>query len=223
MIRALITLPRAIFACLLALGAGVIAFVATERSGDPGSVLTGVERKINEIDALIKWYTYELKEAGSPVGKSRTLYHFSGPKGELFFVEGPSGSDPSELKWLVDELYQKRNKRYVSYDWAWAEIEGAWSSLTWHNRRIAEARALRQFDSRPSGVSLSDWDNRFRGSEERWQVQESVTFQFQRVAYAVGAAGGAFVLVLLALALCGWLWRATLARIKEVSNAVRGR
>lgn len=225
MLQSLITRPRAIFASLFAIGAATLAFTATERSGDPQVVITEVERQINAIEAILQRHTYEFKNAGSPkpANKSRAIYRLSGPKGELLFVEGPADPNTSEVERIVAELYQRGSKQYVSLDSAWTEVQTIWADLTWSNRQVAEARALRQFDSRPGSASLYDWDNRFRKSKAQWQVQEVAAFQSQRALYAAGAAVGAFVVVILVLAVCGWLWRGMLARIRELSNAIRGK
>jgi len=172
-----------------------------------------------------KRHTYELKDAGTPrpVHKSRALYRLSGPKGELLFVEGPADPHTSEVERIVTDLYQKKNKQYVSHDSAWIEVQAMWSGLTWDNQQIAEAKALREFDSKPSSASSSDWDYRFRKSKGQWQIQEAAAFQSQRALYTAAATVGTFAAVILVLAVCGWLWRATLARIRELANAIRGK
>ena len=53
MLRTLITPPRAVLAGLLAIGAASLAFIATERRGDPEAVIAEVERKISAIDTLL--------------------------------------------------------------------------------------------------------------------------------------------------------------------------
>lgn len=225
MIRALITTPRAIFAGLLAIVAAAFAFAATERSGDPASAVADVEQKLGTADAVLRRHTYELKDAGTPkpADKSRALYRLSGPKGELLFVEGPSDPNIPEVERIVRELYEKKNKQYVAHDSAWTEIQSAWSGLTWGNRQIAEAKGLLKFDSKPTGTSSYDWDNRFRSSKGQWRIQEAVAFQAQRAMYTLGGAVGTFIAALLVLAVFGWLWGATLARIRELANAVRGK
>ena len=225
MLRTLITRPRIVFAGLLAIGAASLAFIATERRGDPQAVIVETERQISTIDTILKRHTYELKDAGSPkpADKSRALYRLSGPKGELLFVEGPADPNTSEVERIVADFYQKGNKQYVSHDSAWNEIQTIWAGLTWGNQQIAEAKALRQFDSKPSSASSYDWDYRFRKSKDQLQVQEVAAFQSQRALYTAAAAVGTFAAVILVLAVCGWLWRATLARIRELANAMRGK
>lgn len=225
MLRKLITPPRAVFAGFLAIAAALLAFVATERSGDPEAVIAEVERKISAIDTILARHTYELKDAGTPkpADRSRALYRLSGPKGELLLVEGPADPNTSEVEQIVADLYQKKNKHYISHSSAWTEAQAIWSGLTWGNQQIAEGKALRQFDSKPSSASSYDWDYRFRTSKEQWQIQETAAFQSQRVLYAAAAAVGTFAAVILVLALCSWLWRAILARIRELANAIRGK
>lgn len=225
MLQSLITRPRAIFASLLAIGAATLAFIATERSGDPQVVIAEVERQINAVKAILQRYTYELKNAGSPkpANKSRALYRLSGPKGELLFVEGPADPNTSEVERIVAELFQKGTKQYVSLDSAWTEVQTIWADLTWGNREVAEAKALRQFESKPASASSYDWDSRFRKSKDEWKIQEPAAFQSQRALYTAGAAVGTFVAVIVVLAVCGWLWGGLLARIRELSNAIRGK
>lgn len=224
MIRALLTRPRIAFAGLLAVGAAALVILLHERSGDPQSAITEVERRLGTIEQSRKRYTYELREANSPkpTDKKRSLYRLSGPKNELLFVEGPTDLNTTELEGIVAELYQSGRKQYVSNDGAWADVQSAWAKLTWSNRQIAEAKALAEFDLKPSDVSTYDWDRRFRKSKDPWQVQEVAAFQAQRALYATGAALLTFVVIVLLLAIFGWLWRAMLDRIRELANAFRG-
>lgn len=223
--RTLFTRPRVIFASLLAIGAASLTFIATERKGDPQVVIAEVERQINAIEVIISRHTYQVKNADSPkpADKSRALYELSGPKGERLVVEGPATPSTSEIERIVWQLHQTERKQYVSLDSAWTEVQTIWADLTWRNQRIAEAKALRKFDSKPGSASSYDWDSRFRTSKDQWQVQDIAAFQSQRALYTAGSAVGTFAAVLLFLAVCGWLWRGLLARIRELSNAIRGK
>ncbi len=225
MVPPLLKSPKVIFALLVAAVTAVGTFLAVERSGDPQSVLTEVDRQLAELPATIRRNTYELRGTNSqkPNDKSRALYRLSGPNGEIIFVEGPSDPNTSEVERIVAELSQKNQKTYVSWDSAWVAVQPLWSSLTYSNTQIAEAKALLHFDVKPAAASSYDWDYRFRTSKQPWHRQEVVEYQSQRSLYAAGAGVGAFLLVLLLLGAGGWLWRALLARIRELANAFRGK
>ena len=220
----LLTRPHMIFAAIVAIAAAALAFVATERSGDPQAVIAEAMRRLSAVQSTVERHTYQLREADSPkpTDHAHSLYRLSGPKGETLFVEGPADPNTSEVERIVFDLYQTGKKSYVAHDSAWAEVQRIWASMTWSNKQTAEAKALRQFDTKPTDASSYDWDYRFRKSNEPWHVQEVSDFQARRAFYSGGAAIAAFTFVVLALAATGWLWRALLARIREFANAVRG-
>ena len=162
-----------ILAAVLAVAGSSLAVNATEPSGDSKFAIADVERKISGIDKVLKRYTYELRGANTPAptDASRARYRMTGQKGEVFYFEGPADPGRIDVNEVAVELFLKKNPRFVSYDSAWAEVQAIWSGLSDTNQRIARAKALRHFDSRPSSVSSEDWEDRIRRSESPWRIR----------------------------------------------------
>ena len=105
----------------------------------------------------------------------------------------------------------------------WSELEAIWEPLTWQNQRVAKAKALLHYDSNPSSFESYAWDGRFVAASEPWHVEEAGQFLLRRLqGAAIGGAGG-FGAVFAFLLLLSWLWKFLLARLREVSDAIRGR
>jgi hypothetical protein len=95
----------------------------------------------------------------------------TGQKGEVFYFEGPADPSGIDINQVAVELFLKGNRTFVFYDSAWTEVQAIWSSLSPVNQRIARAKALRHFESRPSGVSREEWEDRIRRSESQWHIR----------------------------------------------------
>jgi hypothetical protein len=95
----------------------------------------------------------------------------TGQKGERFYFEGPANPGRVDVNQIAVELFLKKNKRFVSYDSAWTELQAIWSHLSVPNQRIARAKLLRHFESRPSSVSPDEWQHRIRQSESPWHIK----------------------------------------------------
>lgn len=132
-----------------------------------------MERKISTLDKVLKRHTYELRDesARTPTDASRQLYRMTGQKGERFYFEGPADPSGVDINQIAVELFLRKNKRFVSYDSAWTEMEAIWSGLSQPNQRIARAKALHHFDVKPSSVSSDEWQDRIRWSESQWRIR----------------------------------------------------
>ena len=132
-----------------------------------------MERKITAIDKVVKRHTYELRDATAraPSDATRSLYRLTGKGGEVFYFEGPADPGGIDINQVAVELFMKKNRKFVSYDSAWAEVQGIWTNLSHTNQRIARAKALRHFESRPSGVLPEEWDDRVLRSESQWHIR----------------------------------------------------
>lgn len=225
MLRTLLVNPKALAALLAALVTTAVTFFNIDRSGDAQSAISEVDRRLTEIPAVIKRHTYERKSSNSekPTDKTRALYELSVPNGEKLTVEGPSVSLTAEVERIIWELRKKDKTHNVDFTSVWDEVTPFFALLTYSNRQIANAKAMLYFDSKPPPVSSYDWDNHFRTSKEPWHVQESTHYYSTRVLYSLGAGTLAFIAVFAALIACGCLWRAVLARIRELFNAFRGK
>jgi hypothetical protein len=164
---------HAILATVLAIGGASLTVSATEPSGDPRVAIAEVEREISAVDKVIKRYTYELRDATrrTPSDASRSIYRMTGQQGEVFYFEGPADPSGIDINEVAVELFLKKNAKFVSYDSAWTDVQAIWSSLSQVNQRIARAKALRHFESRPTGVLPEEWDDRIRRSESRWHIR----------------------------------------------------
>jgi hypothetical protein len=106
---------------------------------------------------------------------------------------------------------------------AWSDVESIASKLTWQNRQVIEAKGLARYESRPSDVYSFDWQNRNVKAAQALVAEESSVFFVRLAQSAAVAAVGGFAVSLALLSACAWLWAALLRRIRELSNAVRGR
>jgi hypothetical protein len=173
MLPALTRTRNAVLIAVLALGAASVAANAAEPDGDTRIAIADVERQISTTDKVLRRHTYELRDesARTPTDTSRRLYRLTGQKGERFYFEGPAEPRGVDINQIAVELFLKKNRIFVSYDSAWAEMEAIWSKLSQPNQRIARAKALRQFDLRPSSVSSDEWQDRMRWSESLWRIR----------------------------------------------------
>jgi hypothetical protein len=112
---------------------------------------------------------------------------------------------------------------------AWSEITKISNSFTWLNEDIFKAKALVKYDevvkdnSPPVGVYSYDWDRRYEKSSEAWSIQEDSSYYIEKAKMAiVGGVGGA-VTTLVVLWLLAWGWQFLLTRIRELSEAIRGK
>jgi hypothetical protein len=141
--------------------------VPAEPNGDSRRAIADMERKISTIDKVLKRHTYELRDAGArtPTDASRTVYRMTGQEGEVFYFEGPADPSGIDINQVAVELFLKKNERFVSYDSAWTEIQAIWSGLSQANQRIARAKVLRHFDSRPSACHRTSGKIAFAGAK----------------------------------------------------------
>ncbi len=105
---------------------------------------------------------------------------------------------------------------------AWSEVEAVWEGLHWKNREIAKAKALLHYTESPEPYSYV-WQDRQRIAAQAWFLEESGELWGRRATAAACGGTIAFAVSLGFLALVGWLWRFFLARLREISNAVRGK
>lgn len=173
MLRALTRPKNTVLVAVLAIGAASVAASAAEPDGDTRLAIADVERKISTLDKVLKRHTYELRDesARTPTDASRQLYRMTGQKGERFYFEGPADPSGVDINQIAVELFLRKNKRFVSYDSAWTEMEAIWSGLSQPNQRIARAKALHHFDVKPSSVSSDEWQDRIRWSESQWRIR----------------------------------------------------
>jgi hypothetical protein len=173
MLRALIVQTRTILGAVLAIGGASLVVNATEPSGDPRLAIADVERKISAIDRVVKRHTYEVRDATTraPSDASRSIYRMTGQRGEVFYFEGPADPSGIDINQVAVELFLKKNRKFVAYDSAWTEVQAIWSGLSRANQRIARAKALRHFESKPGGVSSEEWEDRIRQSESQWHIR----------------------------------------------------
>ena len=106
---------------------------------------------------------------------------------------------------------------------SWADVESLASELTWSNRKTAEARAMLRYETRPESVYSFEWETRDATAQRHWQIEENFDFEMRRVGTAAVAAAVGFGASFGALLGCSWLWGALLRRVRELSNAVKGR
>ena len=106
---------------------------------------------------------------------------------------------------------------------SWTDVERVWDGLQWDNRKTAKAKALSKFGTSPVASESSAWEYRQEDAGRSWMVEERSTLWARRAGYGAAFGLAAFAATLAVLAAIAWIWRFLLARLREVSDAVRGR
>jgi hypothetical protein len=102
-------------------------------------------------------------------------------------------------------------------------LESMWQHLVYQNRRLAEARALTRYRSKPESVARFVWQERENLAASSWRLEELSVLTIRRALHMAGGAVVGSVVALVIVTLLAWLWRFFLARLREVSGAVRGK
>lgn len=211
-----------VFALFCATLAAVTVWLVTHPDGDPDSHLKATRDSIGTIPLLLEKHTVRIKSEGAPKSEDpRAGFVLEKPDGTKLVVEANKEIKPRHIELAADSMMSTGRKSFVSVDSAWSEIEPSWKNLTWSNSRLAQRLALAKFPSKPTTVSSYDWEARYNDGE--FTTEEALSFNLRRAGYAGAAFLGTFLLVVLSLAACGWLWRALLARVRELSRAMRGK
>ncbi|MFZ3129272.1 MAG: hypothetical protein WA136_14770 [Rhodoferax sp.] len=197
-------------------------FAVTERDGDSEARLNALKIDISATPRLLEKHTIRARSEGTPKPKdpSRVGYVLQKPDGTKLTVDAHKEAKPRQLEIAADAMVSTGQKWFVAVDTAWSEIETSWQGFTWANRRVAEHRTLAQFPSKPSSVSDYEWEDRQK--EDAFTTEEVLSFNLRRTGYSVATFTGVFAFVVIALAAIAWLWRALLARLRELSQAIRG-
>jgi hypothetical protein len=211
-----------IFSALCAVLASIGTFFVVEREGDPEARLQLLRKSIGETQGLLDMHTAKVrpKDGAKPQDPARAGYLLEKPDGTKLTIDAPKTVTPRQLEIAADLMVSTGRNEFVLVDSAWKEAEGWWKGLTWLNRSAAERMTLARFPSKPESASSYDWDVRHREAE--FTIEEALSVNIRRTGWAVAALVAVFVLLLLILAVFGWLWRALLARVRELSQAMRG-
>lgn len=221
---------RIVIATLAAVLGAILAFALRDRRGDEPRAIADFEQKLDA--AFVPRIIFS-----PPVGVTapRHTYLLSAADGRLLEIDmddpptdaeaepvfaaaaavGSLSSPPPTLKGKLGKVVQIAP--------AWSELQPLWAALVWSNKQVAEARALRRYSERPETYPAYQWDRRIAEAAKPWQLESRSRLLMGRFGYAVGGAIGAFLVMLLLLAALVWSWHFLLARIREVSQAVRGR
>jgi hypothetical protein len=105
----------------------------------------------------------------------------------------------------------------------WDDLWPLWLQLKFGNKEIAEARAMLRYESKPEAVDDYDWNQRFVCAARSWQVEEANALRLKKARFAATGAVAGFVTAFVSLVVLAWLWRFVLDRVRELSNAFRGR
>ncbi len=211
-----------IFSALCAVLASIGTFFVTEREGDPEARLQLLRKNIDGTKALLDRHTAKVrpKDGTKPQDPAHAGYLLEKPDGTKLTIDAPKTVTPRQLEIAADSMVSTGRNEFVFVESAWKEAEDWWKGLTWLNRTAAERMTLARFPSKPESASSYDWDTRHRESE--FTTEEALSFNIRRIGYAAAALAAVFALLLFLLAVFGWLWRALLARVRELSQAMRG-
>lgn len=152
----------------------------------------------------------------------------SAAKIEVLLELERSGHLPPKMR---EELDLLRSKRIVlpatDYDAfldapEWNKLEAIWKSLSYSNSRIAMAKAMLHFENNPSEHDSDIWKDRYKISNEPWVIEEKTQLILKTLGYSFLIAFGAFAAVFSILWVLSWGWGFLLARVREISRAVKG-
>jgi hypothetical protein len=124
---------------------------------------------------------------------------------------------------VIPSSINGKAKSIVQIAPAWSEVEEISRPLTWHNRQIAEAKAMLRYGSYHDKMDSYIWERREALANTSWLVEESGTVFLNRLYSGALYALVCFVVAFISLFLISWLWRFFLARVRELSDAIRGK
>jgi len=194
-----------VLSAIIAALAAVFGASTAEKNGDPSAVIQDVERRLAETFRVRSVVERVIQSA--PAGLSRDEFEALLTK-EL----QTSGLDPKEL--LNGKTPQSP---------AWGTVKPIFDQLTWQNQQIATAKAMLHYDSSPDGVESYVWERRSKVAAEPWHFEEPSQFRRRRIGFATAGGAAGFVGGLGFLVLLAWLWKFFLARLREVSDAIRAK
>jgi len=194
-----------ILSALIAALAAVFGASIAERSGDPSAVIQDVEQRLAETFRVQSVVERVIQSA--PAGLSRDQFEALLTK-EL----QTSGLDPQGL--LAGKTPELP---------AWVTVETIWKQLTYQNQQVATAKTMLHYDSNPEGFESYVWERRRTIAAEPWHIEEPSQFQRRQIGFATGGGAVGFSVGLGFFLFLSWLWKFFLARLRDVSNAIRGR
>ena len=82
---------------------------------------------------------------------------------------------------------------------------------------------MSHYESNPAEFESYVWRERSTIAARAWDVETTASYRGRLFGYGLGGAAFGFGATLGLLALMGWTWRFLLARIRELSDAFRGK
>jgi hypothetical protein len=223
---------RLLISIVVAAVGAVIGARTPQDTGDPQSKIIQVEQAVEASFAPRVTYS-----GGESKATSLKRYKVKAADGRALEVEldrPPTDADLEPLlvpvasggqlsqDRLPRELVQRLgNVRQISP--GWDDLWPLWLQLKFGNKEIAEARAMLRYESKPEAVDDYDWNQRFVCAARSWQVEEANALRLKKARFAATGAVAGFVTAFVSLVVLAWLWRFVLDRVRELSNAFRGR
>lgn len=223
---------RLIVSAVFAMVGAIVGTQLVQRGGDPSAAIEQFE------DALNTTFQERLVlPIGGLVDPAIKKYVISDPDGRVLQVERGIVPNETELESLF-ALVASRSQvsrsqlpqglqgtvggvRQVKP--GWNDLPPLWQSFTFSNQRIAEGRAALRYESRPSSLNEYTWNQRFEAAARPWELEEPQAHRLRVAVFGVAGAAGSFVVVFVSLLLASLAWGFLLERIRELSNAFRGK
>jgi hypothetical protein len=221
---------RLVISVVTALLSAVVGVQLVTKAGDPAQALQEFERHLSAALQPQPLFT-----PATPTSASFKTYTVAAPDGrvlEIQFDRIPTEDDLERIfahmqpgGRLVDPPQGLTGGlgKVTQTAPSWAELEPMWRSLTWNNQQVAKAKAMLHWSSKPTDLESYTWDKRSSLAAQPWQVEGKRKLLAKRILFASGGAVAGFLLTFIALALLVWSWRFLLARIRELSDAMRGK
>jgi hypothetical protein len=224
---------RLLISAVVALLGAIAAAQFSQKRGDPSSTIAEFERALDT-----SFQEKMIFPSGNLSGTSVKKYRVTDVDGRVLQIERtdtPTEADLEPLFGLVAASLGQLSRsqlppqlertigevRQVSP--GWNDLPPLWRSLTFTNQQAAEAKAMLRYESKPNSVADHTWNQRFQTAATLWQIEEVRTRRLHMAVFGAGGAVGGFTGALIALALVSWMWCFLLARIRELSDALRGK
>jgi len=104
----------------------------------------------------------------------------------------------------------------------WVDVDKICRPLTQENRRIAKAKVMVRYDTKPDQHDMEIWQDRAKLSKMDWRVEGKGTRLLRSMGISALIGSFSSILLLGLASAVSWAWYFLLDRIRELSKAIRG-
>lgn len=222
---------RLVICLVVAVIAAVVGTTFVRKEGDPWSV-ADIDHK---LDAAFQRRDLLVERDVDRAGETATFktYKVTSPDGRVLEIQYDRAPSEGDLDKIFAQLASRETvstsgltgslKKVTQITPAWSELEPIWHTLAWSNQNVATAKALLRLQEKPTDITESMWDQRFVVAAWPWQIEQAYRLAVRKGGAAAGAAIAGLLFAFIAVTFITWVWYFLLARIRELSAAVRGK